>query len=1752
MTFDLHDNGNHYAPAVFRSDDYYNEVAFSRSTGTPFKNREIKWDLSQGGIDLKDSATTTKTIPFPEELNQEAIPYIELNEENGLVNSINVRFVSKNNTNNAVTLDYDLRADVFFDYTYEENDENGNVYWPENNLEISAGQEVQEIIYLNNPIAAERIRCVYVHFNRDDERNTYQWLFENPAPIIDKDQYVDDVWYGAGNGSHYWGIQHSAADESKYPITWTITNGTLPKGLELLEEGAIAGIAEEIGSFTFTVEARNQFGSSTAEFTIRVLAPSSLELSAYSNINSFFIKEKSSYKSIYNEAYVDNNYDFFLNKNYEENLDNSTRLKSSSKIKTRNKPAIKKQAEYLSKLNSQRFLAKQIMAWKKSGHSANVTKSLRDKVKSLSTSSSSTRIENAFTIGGGSGTYYYYADENFIVSEDEPTTFDLYDDGWSYLPVKFFDENGYENIFGINFYSDEADVFNNRVISWEFPDELSYLNGETTLDNFSQFDDDIVPYIEFKEDKNGNIQNVTVRLVKKSNVNEPITVDSDMYLGINCNLYDWSEGEFYIENNIPLNSGDTAQGETSFNRAVQLSNIRNIGVYYSRNGTNFYHWFFNNPVPHIITENEGQNFGTVYVGEEYWRGVWLSGGLIGSTTKWTISKGKLPTGLSLETDESGHPYIYGTPTKDGRYPFRIKAQNSYGSHEAEFTIIVKNLNSELKIGHGLYSFFSPNNNGALTYDEVLFNGLTFWLGKSYPSDENYTAKKLQNLSSVMSGSTAKKAFSKIFNSKPLSPYSKLAQTSKTLANKKLKTKPITLTAKSSNVNRVKAPSNSRRIDNAFTIEAGNAYTYQPDRLERQEVAANKIQTFSLFGDEYNDYAPVVFVGKGDGDPRNLRFYGINEDDDVKAFQNRKISWNLDKIKRGLGSVTLDNLRLTSEVLDDVVPYFEFGEEDNDGVKAINWRLVKKSNTDEPVTLDFDTTVSMFVNHKRSDVYTPEPENNYQYIEAGSAAEGTMYITNNPIQRENIGMISIHFEKDGIGYDWFVANAAPNILNNELPMGTAGEVYYAGLDIAGAGLNDCYVDYSDTPFDISADTGGIYCEPTVNDAGEYTIKIVAKNDEGSDEREYTLRINPAPDLKPVIDIKTIGTGKVVEDYYQKFPLKEYTPVTWDITGLPDNLGLEFDKEQGVLSGTPKRVWQGKITIIAKNQAKGSAKQQFTLRIEGEAPSIDLGDLSEKTALITDKISYNYTVNLNGSFGTTFKYSGKQPTGMTITPISEDGEIRAFELSGTPTKKGNYTLKFNATNVLKESDSTSVTFNVSETLGISANEKLANGTFGKKYSFTFKYKGGSSKNNLTWEIVSGDIPEGMTLVNGKLSGTPKSIGSHDFTVQLSDSGIAGEYGSVSKDFTLYVKGVAPKIKTSSLTADLNKYVENSLKLLTSAGSEPLSWDIVTENLGKGISADLPAGLTLNSDGTITGTPEQDFKGKVRFRVQNTEGFATKDISLTIKGKKPVINNKNTNIKIVEGEECDVVSLDVSGSPKLVFDWDGKKPDWLYMVSDDSGIVTIKADGTQSANNQKAVTVSVKIKVSNYTGKATKTFKITVEPAKDTAKSKSLSENDSDSNNNSDNEEFEELEEFETDLNELSADIQTQSDSKDLTTEYDSEPEVLLTGGNAFDVGEVVSVNGIDYLVVASLPEMKVAEGAQYDFELTLDENAQVGKDLFWFANPDNSEISEDDEIIEFADETGKEIKTVPENRIVIISAWFNKDVIYKPVIAVKLDN
>jgi len=145
-------------------------------------------------------------------------------------------------------------------------------------------------------------------------------------------------------------------------------------------------------------------------------------------------------------------------------------------------------------------------------------------------------------------------------------------------------------------------------------------------------------------------------------------------------------------------------------------------------------------------------------------------------------------------------------------------------------------------------------------------------------------------------------------------------------------------------------------------------------------------------------------------------------------------------------------------------------------------------------------------------------------------------------------------------------------------------------------------------------------------------------------------------------------------------------------------------------------------------------------------------------------------------------------------------------------------------------------------------LPNGVVAVAYSATLAGSGGTPP--YTWSLASGQLHTGLSLsASGVTAGLPTAAGSYSFTIQVNDSG--GQTASRS-----YSASIASPlgITTTSLSNGMVN-VAYSDPLSASGGTLPYTWSLS--------AGSLPAGVTLSSSGTISGTAT--IPGSYSFTIQ-----------------------------------------------------------------------------------------------------------------------------------------------------------------------------------------------------------------------------------------------------------------------------------------------
>jgi streptogramin lyase len=241
-----------------------------------------------------------------------------------------------------------------------------------------------------------------------------------------------------------------------------------------------------------------------------------------------------------------------------------------------------------------------------------------------------------------------------------------------------------------------------------------------------------------------------------------------------------------------------------------------------------------------------------------------------------------------------------------------------------------------------------------------------------------------------------------------------------------------------------------------------------------------------------------------------------------------------------------------------------------------------------------------------------------------------------------------------------------------------------------------------------------------------------------------------------------------------------------------------------------------------------------------------------SLAAGNVSYNYDETVFASGGT-LPYTWRIDSGSLPAGVS----LAAGRISGTPTKAETSTFTVRVTDGGGASvthDYSIVVHAASSSLAIAPMD-LPPGTVGEYYSSeTFRATGGTIP--YTWTIESGSLPDGLSLnPTGTISGIPTAEGVATFRIRATeDSG-----ASADQELSILVNPCSPlAISPVNLLLGRSGTYYQSDALTASGGLAPYSWRIV--------SGSLPAGLSLNPDGVISGTPTEE--GTSDFAVEVTD--------------------------------------------------------------------------------------------------------------------------------------------------------------------------------------------------------------------------------------------------------------------------------------------
>jgi hypothetical protein len=297
-------------------------------------------------------------------------------------------------------------------------------------------------------------------------------------------------------------------------------------------------------------------------------------------------------------------------------------------------------------------------------------------------------------------------------------------------------------------------------------------------------------------------------------------------------------------------------------------------------------------------------------------------------------------------------------------------------------------------------------------------------------------------------------------------------------------------------------------------------------------------------------------------------------------------------------------------------------------------------------------------------------------------------------------------------------------------------------------------------------------------------------------------------------------------------------TWSVTAgaLPANLVLN---STGSITGTPQTPGNSSFTLTVQDQSNPAQTASTTASLQISA-QLQITAITLPDGVVGTSYSQSFTAT--GGTGTLTWSATGVPAGLSLS----SGGV----LSGTPTTAGTTSITVHVTDSGSPAQSVSSTFSlrIAVPLAITA-ITLPDGVAGTPYAQAFAASGGTG--SLTWSATG--LPAGLSMSSGGvLSGTPTTAGTTSFTVQVTDSGSPAQ--TASGTFSMRI--AVPLTITAIVLPDGIAGTPYSQSFAASGGTGTLTWS----------ATGLPAGLSMSSGGTLSGTPTT--AGTTSFTVRATD--------------------------------------------------------------------------------------------------------------------------------------------------------------------------------------------------------------------------------------------------------------------------------------------
>lgn len=471
--------------------------------------------------------------------------------------------------------------------------------------------------------------------------------------------------------------------------------------------------------------------------------------------------------------------------------------------------------------------------------------------------------------------------------------------------------------------------------------------------------------------------------------------------------------------------------------------------------------------------------------------------------------------------------------------------------------------------------------------------------------------------------------------------------------------------------------------------------------------------------------------------------------------------------------------------------------------------------------------------------------------------------------------------------------------------------------------------------LNSGSGEISGTPTRGGDFQFTVRYVEDESNLTDTQLLRIHVIAVP---PTITTSSLPQA-TQDDFYSVTLAKTGGAGSWSLGAGELPPGLSLNGSTGVLSGTPTTAgeYDPFTVVFTESDADGLSDSQ-ELQLSVSAP--DSPEITTASPLPDGEQDVAYgpvQFETDSVEAGTWTAGAGLPSGLALDS--------AGELAGTPTESGDFafTVRFTETDgglfgealyelhIDPPADEPPVITTIS----------LPSGTQGVGYNATLEKTGDPG----TWSIDAGALPAGIALNpnTGLLSGTPTAAGDFDITVKFTETGSGL---SDTQELTLTIApGVPPEITTTTLPA----------------APKGASYSVTLQKTGKNgvwsrTSGNLPAGMTLSSNGVLSGKPTAsgDFAFTVKFTETASTLFDTQSYSLHVSKNQQVVIR---TYAIPDGSGGVPYSFDLSSNLTDAAQWS------ITGGSLAGSGLSLSQGGTLSGANPVAGTYTIKVKCAPF---------------------------------------------------------------------------------------------------------------------------------------------------------------------------------------------